>query len=332
MPTETFNSNSETTWTVPDTQTLTLTLYGARGGAGNDGNPGMGGYIKVEYDAIGGETLSIWAGDNGKSPNIGNPGEGGSGWYDGGRGGASQNDGDGGGGGGCTAVVKENGTLIAAADAGAGGGSGREGVTNNGIGGGGGARGGRGGGAEGSQGHHGEGDGNGGDGTRHDGGDGGQERNRGTKIESTAGGGPDGAGYVEISYSNINPSSSVSASPNTDATVTVSWTDDSDTEDNYEIYRSTSTPVTTSDVLVATVAANTTTYTDTPPDRGTYYYAIRTVNSSESSMSTDEGSQFYVYVNHHDGSTWVRRTPKIHNGSSWVFPSSMYVHDGNGWE
>ena len=69
--------------------------------------------------------------------------------------------------------------------------------------------------------------------------------------------------------------------------VTLAWEDQSSNEQGFEIERKTASEG--EYVQIATVAANTTTYTDTDLGKGkTYYYRIRAFNSHGHSPYTEE--------------------------------------------
>lgn len=75
-------------------------------------------------------------------------------------------------------------------------------------------------------------------------------------------------------------------------TVNLSWTDNSNDETGFAVYRATTAggPYT----LVTTTAANTTSYTDTPGPVGTYYYIVRSVIGLVEAADSNEASATIV--------------------------------------
>lgn len=145
-----------------------------------------------------------------------------------------------------------------------------------------------------------------------------------------------GNGKVEVDYTVPTPATptGLSITTNSDGSVTLTWNDDADWNDGYEIYRSTSSGVDDSDTLVATAGENQTSYTDSPGQMGTYYYTIRATTTMDgvtkkSSFSSEESvtlTSFYIY----DGFNWVAAQMKVYDGSNWVSASSKYW-DGSNW-
>jgi hypothetical protein len=123
----------------------------------------------------------------------------------------------------------------------------------------------------------------------------------------------------------------VSASVNVDTSVDVQWSDDSAYESSYEVYRSTSTPVTTNDTLVGTVGANVTSYVDTPSTDDTYYYMVRVVNNYDAVSSGDSGFAIINSAKFYDGATWQRRIPQIYDGS-WTQSWDVSGYDSGRWD
>lgn len=98
-----------------------------------------------------------------------------------------------------------------------------------------------------------------------------------------------GDGAISIIY--VVAPTSPAASTASSTSIDLSWTDQNSGAAGYEIYRSTSSGVTTADTLVTTTAAGATSYTDTGLSTGTtYYYAIRGVQSGATSVLSTEVS------------------------------------------
>lgn len=363
-------ANSQSTYTVPDgVTTIKVEVWGAGGGDGGDDQGGTGtnkpggngGYVSGTLPVSPGQTFTVYVGDSGgDGTDTGNPPPGGSGgaspWFNGGAGGDgvyaqyNVNSGSGGGGGGATALVRDSdGAVIAVGEAGGGGGGAHDSNNNyGGGGGGGGARGGIGG-ASGSAtstaGADAGGSGQGGDGgdgatTYSDdataGGDGaGIAHGDLSSVSTTTGGGNGGAGQVVITSAPAAPSN-LSVDATTETSIDLSWTDNSNNEDGFRIYRGTSSGALSQ---IDTVGANSTTYTDTGLSGGTtYFYRVEAYNSvgsnstsevdgttvlsapSNLSIDAQNGDQFdlswtdnsssedgyRVYVSRDGGSTWTQ--------------------------
>ncbi|MDP4260390.1 MAG: fibronectin type III domain-containing protein, partial [Bacteroidota bacterium] len=85
------------------------------------------------------------------------------------------------------------------------------------------------------------------------------------------------------------PTNLVAEGTSTANSVTVSWTDNSVNEDNFQLYRS--TPSNTNYLLIATLPANTTSYKDNGLfPSSVYYYKVRAVNIGGSSAYSNEDS------------------------------------------
>jgi len=89
--------------------------------------------------------------------------------------------------------------------------------------------------------------------------------------------------------------------------VTLSWDDVAD-ETEYELYRSTTSGVDSSDTLVTTLGANTTTYTDSFSDDIDHYYKVRGVNNGVAGYFSDEIHVQVGSINYYDGNSWTTRT------------------------
>lgn len=74
----------------------------------------------------------------------------------------------------------------------------------------------------------------------------------------------------------------------TGSSITLAWTDNSNNETGFEVRRSTSSGGPYS--LIQTTIANAAGLIDSPPATGTYYYVVRAVNGSGSSIDTGEAS------------------------------------------
>ncbi len=105
---------------------------------------------------------------------------------------------------------------------------------------------------------------------------------------------------------------SLTAVPKSNSTIELKWTDKSNNEDGFEVYRSTSANGTYS--LVTTTAANVTTYLDQSLVSSTvYYYKVRAKRlpvfySSYSNIASASPLSFSVFINYNDvnpaGSPW----------------------------
>lgn len=67
--------------------------------------------------------------------------------------------------------------------------------------------------------------------------------------------------------------------------VDLTWTDNSDNEDGFEIFRGTTSGSLSS---ITTVGANTTTYTDTNAPRDTVYYRVEAYTEHTSASSSEQ--------------------------------------------
>lgn len=289
-----------------------MEIWGAGGAEGGDGeNPGggasggNGGYIKIQMDVVEGETYDLNIGSTGNPGDGwsggGNGGAGGSGWYNGGDGGNSGSSGGGGGGGGGASVIKApDGTAIAIGEGGGGGGGSYDSANyTQGGGGGGGARGGTGAARGGNDGNGSGGGGDGGtggtDSSSYEAGSGGSQSYGGSAalLSSNTGGGNSGNGSATITWDDVpSAPSNAGASADNEDDVTVTWTDNSSVEDEFEVYRDTSSGVDrSSGTLAGTVGANTTTFTDTGLNNATtYYYVVYAVNGDTYSDPSNEAS------------------------------------------
>jgi len=345
---KTYTTVGYTTFTVPNRVTeVIIKCWGAEGGSAQKSG-GLGGYEKATLPVSGGDTLYIKVGKKGQKTSGGYPNGGDGGYdeeYDnpdnnikaGGGGGSSEvrlnnnSQSDivviaGGGGGSGNAKGRDDETATGAG--GDGGGNASDGGDASGF------NGGIGGGASGYNGEDGF------DGEYYgtfaaSGGGGGGWNGGGTndvlvdsnEKEGPGGGGGDGNvfspasfnansvgvnsgdGEVELRY--VEPPqapSNFTASVDNELNVTLSWNGDSNLEDKYEIYRSTTSGVDDTDTLVTTLSASTTSYIDSFSDDVDYYYRVRGVNDGVEGYFSNEVSIQASAINYYDGNQWVAKT------------------------
>ncbi|MDO8424510.1 MAG: Ig-like domain-containing protein, partial [bacterium] len=90
---------------------------------------------------------------------------------------------------------------------------------------------------------------------------------------------PSGLGGVSVCAGSNNPD------------IFLAWTDNSNNEDGFKLYRSTTSGFIPADPPLATLSANTTSYTDTSPSAGTaYYYKIKAYNAGGDSGYSAQAS------------------------------------------
>jgi len=356
--TKTVTGGSEETWTVPDqVETITIECWGAEGASGTESG-GLGGYIKGELSVTPNETLTLVAGGAGGKndtykggfPNGGDGGvEGRNGYYQGGggggsshvmRGGTTQSDVKilaGGGGGGGLEMDGGNDSRgghgnggdapdTEFLDGGVGGasddwfgenGSSREDDDDNNYGCGGGGGGGYNGGGGGNA-NAGANDGGG------TGGGGGDAYGGGVTNVTTEDAVQTGDGKIVITYEQPPeiPSDLNKTVGNT-VDVNLTWTDNASTEDEYELYCDTTSPVDENSTLVATLPAGTESYTDTFEGDVDHYYAVRAVRDVYPSYFSNEIHVLVGTAKYYDGSSWTART--VYEGSGLEITDAVDV-------
>lgn len=272
---QTFTTQASTsTWTPETDHEATIEVFGARGY-----DVALGGAVKADTSVTSGETYTIYVGET-ATDEIG-----GTGWYDGGDG-ETSDFGLGGGGGGTAAVVDSSGTGIVVADAGGGDASSSDNA-------GGGARGGASGGGNATSGG---GSGYGGDGGSTDsisGGVGGYETNGANTIRYSKNGGGRPEPFVAITYEKVPSAPTNLSSSATSDYISLSWTDNSNDEDGFYVYRSQSSGTSTTDYTqIVDLSSNTTSYDDTGLlDGERYYYRVTAYRgNTESDVSNETNS------------------------------------------
>jgi hypothetical protein len=94
--------------------------------------------------------------------------------------------------------------------------------------------------------------------------------------------------FVAAPPSAIVAPSGLTASATSTSAITLAWTDNSSNEDNFILERSADPSFAT--VTSTALPANTTTYTDTGLNPGTYYYRVKAVNSTDNSAYSNTAS------------------------------------------
>lgn len=328
MPQETFTfSGAQDEWTVPSwVDTVQIEVWGAEGGETYNHNAGWGGYAKGIASVTPGETLYVRVGgQGGDGANAYGATGGAGGWNGGGDGGDSGSTvdtetGSGGGGGGAS-DVRQGGTTLddriivgaggggtagnevadgsdggdggAATGEDGGGGLGGDGGTQTGGGGsfGAGADGANSdtssGGGGGGGGWYGGGGGSGG-GTSADGGGGGSNYVSALTNTTSTRGVQSGDGKIVITYEPKPPQLTVTGERDTEIDLSI---EDIADETAIDLYRAESPGSAKGDYTnIATLAADTTSYTDTSRENGeTYYYRSTATNAvGESGLSAEE--------------------------------------------
>jgi len=362
MTTQSFGySGTRKSFNIPSyVSEVYLHLTGAQGGKGNDNG---GGIVTGYKSVIPGDTLYFYVGERPQTDK--------GGWPNGGSGGSTDSPSVSSGGGGGSSTLRYNGdtrsdTIIVA---GGGGSKGEAEGTYKEIGGGGkhgadgedasGQEGGTGGGKSNWSGGNGgtetgtDQHGNssaaagGGGGGGYYGGGGGQAYADGDNGNAAGGGGgtnyvggvsdtssggtDDGHGLVEIEY--VKRATDVQTSLLTNKNIEITWTDNSN-ESGFEVYRSTTSGVTTADTKVASLSSNTTSFIDSYssiPSSREFYYRVRSVESNTSEMS-NEVKQRIVPVKHYNGTSFNKEPAKVYQNGSWVAPDSIEGYDGSAWK
>jgi hypothetical protein len=343
--TKTVYGSTSQSWTVPDNVTeITVECWGAQG-------DGLGGYIKGTLSTTPNETLELVAGGSsdgyqGGFPNGGDAGKnnqssggGGGGSSHVMRGGTTQSDvvilaGGGGGNGsassqespdttdgananGGTADDAEKGGYVASGGEGGGasdwnGGQGSSSVDEDdnewaaGGGGGGGYNGGGGGGAttNGSS-----------NSSAAAGGGGGDSYGGGVSNVTTTDAVQSGDGKIKLTYDEPpSDPSNLDDTVDNEVNVELSWTDNSNKEDSFEIYRSLSSGVDETDNLIATVNGDVTSYIDSFNSDVDHYYAVRAMNGTVPSNFSNEIHVEVGSMKYYDGTSWIAKT--VYHGSS----------------
>lgn len=277
MPVATFDTPGLHTYDVSGLVEIQIALYGAKGEDTTDWDGGLGGKLEATVDVSAMDEVAFGVPDGSLAYGLG---------HDGGDGATDTGDG---GDGGASCVIQSGTTLIG--EAGGGGGA-----LDGDNGGGGGGSGGRGGSAS-FSGDDAEGD-------RDSGGDGG-----GTGAAFTEPGDPgtgivvDGTDVVShtattgdhnsrtgqaviVSERGSEPPSNLTVSTDSEDSLSLAW--DSDVYiDEFDVYRSESPGVDTSDTLVATVSSES--YTDTGLTNGREYFYVVT-NADETALSNEDSA------------------------------------------
>jgi hypothetical protein len=122
-----------------------------------------------------------------------------------------------------------------------------------------------------------------------------------TVTANERGTGMDGDGQAEVTYDTNNPENLTATSPDTPDTLDLDWdaaSGDVETPNHFNVYRSTSAGVTTSDTLAGQTAdGTTTTFTDTDLDENTeYFYAVTAVytNGGEGDLSNEDSATTFI--------------------------------------
>ena len=148
---------------------------------------------------------------------------------------------------------------------------------------------------------------------------------------ASSGGANDGHGLIEIEY--VKRPTDVQTSLLTNKNIEITWTDNSN-ESGFEVYRSTTSGVTTADTKVASLSSNTTSFIDSYssiPSSREFYYRVRSLESHTSEMS-NEVKQRFVPVKHYNGTSFNERSTRVYQNGSWVVPDSIEGYDGTAWK
>jgi hypothetical protein len=94
--------------------------------------------------------------------------------------------------------------------------------------------------------------------------------------------------FVASPPASIVAPSGLTASATSTSAITLAWTDNSSNEDNFIVERSADPSFAT--VTSTVLPANTTTYSDTGLNAGTYYYRVKAVNSTDNSAYSNTAS------------------------------------------
>jgi len=133
---------------------------------------------------------------------------------------------------------------------------------------------------------------------------------------------------ITVSTDKAPPSapSNLSLSSPDATSVELTWSDNSDNESGFKIYRGTSSG---SLSQIADISADSTSYTDSSPTLGkANYYRVNVYNSAGSASSSEQSIQVAFVAKIYDGSSWNEKVVKYGSGN---IPSNVQYWDGSSW-